>query len=215
MRSFKCLLRDYISLSDQTIRHISVDFSWEAYIYNDTTRDPGGLGNLSSELTVLQALKKRLLNPLGSNQRLVVVMAFGAWYKPFEAERFRAETLRFTSWWQNYHPTNAVLVWRDALPQHFETESGSYDPVSTPHPTFGAYTCRAAKDLCAQESFVTPTRKLVDPKHHVYSLPVHDWAGLAYYAHNIRSGDCTHYCIGVMAVWNAFLVRLSVSIPWD
>ena len=33
-----------------------------------------------------------------------------------------------------------------------------------------------------------------------------------YYGHIVRTGDCTHFCIAVMALWNAFLVRLVVVI---
>lgn len=205
-RSFLCVLNDHLTPLQQLDRNIRVEFSWEAYIYNDSMR------NTTSEDTVLAYFHTRNLHPSGSQQRLVVVMAFGAWYQPHLAKRYQNDVMIFTYWWQQLRPVNATLVWRDALPQHFPTETGAYNASLQPPLTFGSYTCRPAKTSCAQEMFVMSTRRLVNPDSKVYTLPVHDWARDMHYGHNIRSGDCTHYCIAVMALWNTFLVRLVALI---
>ena len=205
-RSFLCVLNEHLSPSQQSNYNIRVEFSWEAYINNDSMR------NTTTEDTIIAYLNNRNSDPIGSKQRLVVVMAFGAWYKPSLEKRYQNDVSTFTAWWQQLSPINASLVWRDSLPQHFASETGAYNASLKPHLTFGSYTCSPAKELCTQETFVKSTRELVNPESGIYSLPVHDWAGGMHYGHNIRSGDCTHYCIAVMALWNTFLVRLVVLI---
>ena len=207
-RSFLCLLNDHMTPLQQLQSNIQVAFSWEAYIYNDTMR------NTTTEDTFLSYRTARHTNPQGMNQRLIVVMGFGAWYKPHLAQRYHHDVMTFTSWWQQLRPVNATLIWRDALPQHFATDTGVYH-TSLKFPLtveFGLYACRPIKSFCAQELWVNSTRVFVNPSLGIYSLPVHDWAGNMYYGHNIRTGDCTHFCIAVMALWNVFLVRLVVVI---
>ena len=167
---------------------------------------------LTSEQTLQHEIQSRLLKFNETNQRLIVIMCFGAWYIPNNFDRFHNDVTRFVNYWNKVQPVNSALIWRDVLPQHFKNkdETGVYDPsLHTETVIGGPYNCHKSKTLCAQKLFLKPTRDVVSSANKIYSLPVFDWAQSMHYGHNIRSGDCTHYCIPIMAAWNTLLLKLT------
>ena len=209
LRSFNCVLDDHLTKAQQESRYVLTAFSWKAFMYNDTVGD-----HASSETIVLDMLDLLASTFRSHNQSLVVVMAFGAWYIPHATDRFANEVRMFNQWWHNLRPAHATLIWRDVLPQHFVSKAGSglFDSSIKPSLKHNSYDCHVAKSYCRQVEVAKMTRGLVAPAADVFALPVFAWAGAAEYGHNIRSGDCTHFCIPVMAVWNILLVRLFIVV---
>eukprot|EP00581_Thalassiosira_minuscula_P004463 CAMPEP_0183737160 /NCGR_PEP_ID=MMETSP0737-20130205/51173_1 /TAXON_ID=385413 /ORGANISM="Thalassiosira miniscula, Strain CCMP1093" /LENGTH=385 /DNA_ID=CAMNT_0025971373 /DNA_START=143 /DNA_END=1300 /DNA_ORIENTATION=- len=170
---------------------------------------------------IIQSSEAR--GPYVDRFHLNVVVGQGAWINCNSegCGDWHINLRRFQNWWRNAKRdnsiSNATLIIRDALPQHFATPDGRYTSDEKKSQ------CEAIKDRVTSGKQAIKIRSdencsLAGPivqedwSVGLRRLPVWGLAvGQAHLHSNRPVTDCTHYCLPTYTLWNIMLVHIIID----
>lgn len=148
---------------------------------------------------------------------IVFVINLGTWTNCVgnSCGTWHEEVAALKTWWLDLEEAlkaKASLVFRDPLPQHFNTPDSRYNRRERTGLCIPPHSCSASGQQATKlanmlQDETTPIYVNV-PDKHLRRLPVWGLSVRLHYMHNIRHGDCSHYCIALTSLWNLMLAQI-------
>ena len=148
---------------------------------------------------------------------LVISVNMGAWFNcnGQKCPGWHVQIRQLQNWWKGYQENapNTTLIIRDALPQHFGSADGRFPGQSGGCPALKDRVSSGLQAIKVRDPETCRNGQSIvvdDPERAMFRNPV--WGvTVRLPIHNVRPGDCTHYCTAISTLWNIMMVGIAVN----